>query len=402
MASGKKKSKRRKWLLWGAGAAVAALVLFSAMRPKQEPPQIMTEKATRGDVQATVLATGEVKPVKTVTVGSQASGQIKELKVKVGDEVKKGDLLIAIDPETQQNRLKNAQAAIDGLAAESRSLGAGVEQARRELKRQSDMLKEGATSEAQLEDAKLRLKTVRAQWEQNAAQIKKATLDLSDAKVALGYTNVTAPIDGVILSVPVEEGRTVNASLNAPTLLTMADLSKMTVMAEISEADVGKVKPGMPAYFTLLGDEARRFDAAVDSIDPAPTTVSDGTQTASGPASNQAVYYYGRLTADNKERRLRANMTANITIVVGEAKNVVRIPALALKKQGAGDKNQVEVVTDPVAKTTKTVDVVTGLNTGIDVEIKSGLKAGDEVVVGRSDGKNTGGQIPGMGGGRSR
>ena len=95
-------------------------------------------------------------------------------------------------------------------------------------------------------------------------------------------------------------------------------------------------------------------------------------------------------------------MTANVTIVVGEAKNVVRIPALALKKQGAGDKNQVEVVTDPVAKTTKTVDVVTGLNTGIDVEIKSGLKAGDEVVVGRSDGKNTGGQIPGMGGGRSR
>lgn len=326
----------------------------------------ITAPVTRTDLEQTVLATGTVKAFKQVEVGAQVSGQIQTLKVQLGQTVRKGDLLAIIDARTQKNTLQTAQAQLT-------SNQANLEKAQLDFTRQQTMFAAGASSKENLDAAKATLAAARA-------SVNQSKISVDNAKLTLGYTQVLAPIDGVVVSLAVEEGQTVNANQSTPTLLTIAQLDKVTIRAEISEGDVTKVKIGMPAYFTILGDTEQRYETTLRAIDPGPTTLTDNASTASSSAS--AIYYYGMLDVPNDDGKLRIAMTTQVSIIANAAQNALTIPSTALGKKNNEGKYLVKVL----GKDNKTEErwVEVGLNNNINAEVKSGLSEGEQVVVSQS------------------
>jgi macrolide-specific efflux system membrane fusion protein len=238
------------------------------------------------------------------------------------------------------------------------------------------------------------VKTTRAQIAQLDAQIIKAEVAVETARVNLGYTRITAPINGTVLAVVTQEGQTVNAVQSAPTIVVLGEVETMTIRTEISEADVVRVKPGQKVYFTILGNPGHRSEASLDSIEPAPESIkvdSSFTSTATTPSStssssstSSAIYYNGIFSVPNPDAYLRTNMTAEVHIVVGEARKALTIPAAALREPGPDDTFKVEVLDPSGAVTTRTVKV--GLNNKIMAEIRDGLMPGERVVIGTTPG----------------
>ena len=337
--------------------------------PSKPEANYITGPVKRTDLEQTVLATGMIKPYKQVDVGAQVTGEIKSLNVQLGQTVHKGDLLAVIDPRTQKNTLQTAQAQLN-------SNQANLEKAQLDFKRQQTMLKEGATSKENYDNAKAALAAAKASVEQSRVSV-------DSAKLSLGYTQVIAPIDGVVVSLPVEEGQTINANQSSPTILTLAQLDKITIRAEISEGDITKVKAGMPAYFNILGEADKRYDTTLRSIDPGPTTLSDSSSSSTASSSSSsAVYYYGLLDMPNEDGKLRISMTAQVSIIVNSAQQVLSIPSTALGE--SNDKGQYKVLV--VGKDNQTSEkwVEVGLNNNVNAEIKSGLNEGEQVVVSQS------------------
>ena len=334
--------------------------------PSKSNDTYITAPVTRTNLEQTVLATGTVKAFKQVEVGAQVSGQIQTLKVQLGQTVRKGDLLAIIDARTQKNTLQTAQAQLT-------SNQANLEKAQLDFTRQQTMFAAGASSKENLDAAKATLAAARA-------SVNQSKISVDNAKLTLGYTQVLAPIDGVVVSLAVEEGQTVNANQSTPTLLTIAQLDKVTIRAEISEGDVTKVKVGMPAYFTILGDTEQRYETTLRAIDPGPTTLTDNNSTASSSAS--AIYYYGMLDVPNDDGKLRIAMTTQVSIIANAAKNALTIPSTALGKKNNEGKYLVKVL----GKDNKTEErwVEVGLNNNINAEVKSGLSEGEQVVVSQS------------------
>lgn len=235
-------------------ALVVAGLIKLFFFPSKSQNNYITSPVTRGDLEQTVLATGMIKPYKQVAVGAQVTGEIKSLKVQLGQTVQQGDLIATIDPRTQANTLQTAQAQLN-------SNQAALVKAQLDFDRQKMMLAEGATSKENYDAAKATLASTKASVDQSKVSV-------STAKLNLGYTQVVAPITGVVVSLPVEEGQTINASQSSPTIATIAQLDKVTIRAEISEGDVTKVKAGLPAYFNILGEPDKRYDTTLRSIDP--------------------------------------------------------------------------------------------------------------------------------------
>lgn len=187
-------------------------------------------------------------------------------------------------------------------------------------------------------------------------------------------------MDGTVVSITQKEGTTVNANQSAPTIVTLADLSQVRINAQISEADIINVKAGLPARFNIIGDPDTQYDATLSGIEPAPEEISSSSNTSA------AVYYIGYLDVDNTERKFRIDMTAQVNIIINAANNVLIVPSAAVKNEGG--KHIVQVVGDDGVA--KPIEVTVGLNNRIHAEIKSGLKAGDKVVIGEqtADNKN--------------
>jgi macrolide-specific efflux system membrane fusion protein len=380
-----------------AGLVVAALVIAGVavwgLRAYRTPPAtdtMMTARAAIGDIEQTVLASGTLKPVKLVAVGAQASGRVVSMKVKLGQKVTAGDLIAEIDPVNQQNALRKAEASLQNLRAQRLEKIATLALARATLERQTQTLAQRATSRADFDTAQATVKQTEAQIAALEAQILSGEVAVEDARANLGYTRVTAPIDGTVLSIVTQEGQTVNATQTAPTMVVLGQIDTMTVKVEISEADVVRVKPGQPVYFTILGDPDRRYHATLESIDPAPESIkSDSSFTTSTSAasssssssstSSSAIYYYGVFNVPNPEGRLRTYMTAQVRIVLGDAKGVLTIPSAALRRSGRG--YTVDVVDDAGNVSTREVEV--GLDNKSVAEIRAGLKAGERVVTSR-------------------
>jgi len=355
-------------------------------------PSVISVAATTGDIEETVLASGTLKPVRLVAVGAQASGRVLSLKVKLGQKVSKGDLVAEIDSMTQQNALRTAEANLANIQAQLAERQASLTLAEQTLARQQRTLAQRATSAADFENAEATVKTTRAQIAALEAQIKASEVAVATAQVNLGYTRVTAPIDGTILAIVTQEGQTVNASQTAPTIVVLGQIDVMTVYADISEADVVRVKPGQPVYFTVLGNAQRRFDATLETIDPAPDTIRSDTlvSTSSSASSSSsstssstsaAIYYSGRFNVPNDDGYLRTYMTAQVHIVLGQAKGAVLVPSSAIRR-GPRGKRLVSVVGADGSVADREVQV--GIDNRIMAEIKSGLAAGERVVTGQA------------------
>jgi macrolide-specific efflux system membrane fusion protein len=339
-----------------------------------------------------VLATGVLGAFKQVSIGAQVSGEIKKLNVVLGQKVKKGDVLAVIDADKQANALQSAKADLYSSEASLNSKKATLQKAKLDFARQATMIKSGATSKQEYDNAKVSLELAKTDIEVADALIEKARINVKTSEVSLGYTQVIAPIDGVVVSVAVEEGQTVNANQTTPTLMVLANLEKMTIQAEISEGDIVKIKEGMKSTFTVMGDPNKTYNATIRSIDPGPTTLTDNPNQTSSTLSGTPIYYYAMLDVPNNDGKLRISMTTSIIIEVQNIKNTLSIPALALGSEAKNGGYKVKVLTkdgDKEIVTNKIVKI--GLNNGVDAQVIGGLKEGELVVVSELSDTNTNG-----------
>jgi membrane fusion protein, macrolide-specific efflux system len=368
----------KKWIKWVVLAALLIVAggywAWRSMPAEQKAPT--TVAVTRGDIERTVLATGVIQASSLVSVGAEVSGPIKALNVTLGDNVKAGDVIAQIDSLNQENAVKSAEAALASVNAQKSQQEATLAQAKVAMDRADKLRLQNLISDVDYQTAQLAVTTAEAQQQVLAAQIQQAELTVDSAKLNLSRTTVTSPIDGTVVSVEVEVGQTVNASNSSPTIVKIANLDNMVVKAEISEADVPKVEAGQQVYFTILGDPDTRINATLSGIEPAPESISNETTTSS---SNIAVYYNGLFSVPNPDHKLRISMTAQVTIVLDEAKGVLTLPASALGRKARDGGYELEVW-DAASKTTSPRKVEIGLNNNVTAEVTSGLSEGDRVV----------------------
>jgi macrolide-specific efflux system membrane fusion protein len=349
---------------------------------KATEPEYVTAKVKRGDIENAVLATGKLDAFERVDVGAQVTGEVTSLKVKMADAVVKGQLLAEIDSLQQRNNLRNAEAALNVIRANKKAKQAQLAQANAQFIRQKRMLSQQASSREELENADMALKMTRAERVAIESQLVQAQIEVDKKKLDLSYTKVLAPKKGIVIAIVAQQGQTLNASQNAPTVVKLAQLDVMTIKVQISEADITRVRQGQKAYFSTFAEPGKRYDAQLRVIELAPESImkqeSSGQASPVSAAANGSVYYNALLDVPNPENRLRIAMTAQVTLPLQEAKNVLLIPARAVTR--VNDKlQQVEVLNKNGQKERR--DVQTGITNSVDIEITQGLKIGEVVVL---------------------
>lgn len=337
------------WIASGVLAMLAlAAALWWGLGDAQEPPQYRTASLERGPLEAAVSAAGTVKPVVQVTVGSQVSGQIAEILADFNTEVKKGQLIARIDPQSFQYQVRQAQADLDAARAQVLQQQAGVaaqqaavakarldaDNARRDLERKQGLLEQNFISPAEFDTARNvagtlaeQLKAVQAQLEVARAQaasaqaaVKQREAALAQAQVNLDRTEIRSPVDGVVIKRSVDVGQTVAASLQAPELFSIArNLSDMQVEVLVDEADIGRVRPGQRASFGVDAFPGRSYEGTVDTVRKASTT------------NNNVVTYTVVVAFANRGAELLPGMTANVRMVTDARDEVLKLPNAALR-----------------------------------------------------------------------
>jgi HlyD family secretion protein len=403
-AQGGRRWLRRLLVLAVLAGLVGGLVVWRRATRPAPPPRFTTQKIERRDIVEQVESTGTVKPLTEVQVGAQVSGRIVDVKVDFNSKVKKGDLLAEIDPSLFGAQVSQSGAQLKAAKASLERAKAQLATSKVTLGRQKSLLKENLTSQAQVDQAQGAYDVAAADVASSQAQISQLRAQLSSARTTLAYTRIFSPIDGVVINRAVDPGQTVAASFAAPVLFVIAqDLSRMQVLADIDEADVGKLKEGMKA------------DVVVDAF-PGETFKGRVTQVRYSPNTVQGVVTYSAVVdVDNPEIKLRPGMTATVSIRTREAHHViaVRNAALRFKPLPEEDKDGKEKSVKP--KTTikpgqgrlylpaggppgqekyreKVVDL--GITDGIWTELdKSKMKVGDLVITDQRENKKKGFRI---------
>ena len=351
---------------------------------KEEGVEFITKKAKKGSFSKKVDATGEIFATELIDVGAQVSGQIKKLYVKLGDQVKKGDMIASIDNSTQQNSIDNKEAQLAIYKAQLESAKVALNIAKTQFDRENALFAKNATSKQEFESAKNTYSANSAKIKELEAQIKQTNIELSTAKINLGYTKITAPRDGTVVSVQVEEGQTVNANQTTPTIVNIADLSHVKMKMQIAEGDITKIKVGTPVEYSILSEPTKKFQTTVSSIDPGLTTLSDGSygsssssksSYSSSSSSSSAVYYYAQSIVDNKDGILRIGMTTQNELLIANVEDAIIVPSIGIKK----DENGTFVYVLKDGKPVKTA-VKTGIKDNLDTQIISGINEGDEII----------------------
>ncbi len=398
--NGKKKTKRR--LLYGGISVAVILVIAVAVMAatrggtKIDPSKIGTVE--KGDLAKSVVATGKIQPVTQVDVKSKASGIIKKLYVDAGDKVKIGQMLAELDREEIQARVNQARAGLEGAEANQRAAEADFERAKVDaeapdvplLKRAYDrakgMAKDGVVSVSQLDDAqkayemavnkqnvaKAQLTISKAKVSQATAQVAQDRANLKQLEEQLGYTTITSPMDGLLLSRPVEIGDAVSSILqvgsNATLVMTVGDTKQVYVKGKVDESDIGKVYLGQPARIKVESFKDKTFQGKVTKISPM------------GVEKDNVTTFEVRVSIDNATGELKAAMTANAEVILDEHKGVLMVPEGALIYDK--DKKASVEVPDPNGKDGKRkVNVEVGISNGAKTELLKGLKENDKVVL---------------------
>ncbi|EMI5491990.1 macrolide transporter subunit MacA [Providencia stuartii] len=362
-----KTHSRKKWL-------VSILVIFLALGAAlfffggEKKEVYQTVAVTRGDLDKQVQATGKLDAVRKVDVGAQVSGQLQTLYVKEGDKVKRGDLLAVIDPQKAQNDVTEAQETIHELESNLALSKSELRLAEVTYQRQLSLSKLQAVSKQELDQAQTDVEVKKARVATYQAQIKRNQATLDTAKTNLKYTQITAPMDGIVTFIKTLQGQTVIAAQEAPTILTLADMNTMLVKAEVSEADVIYLEPGQAASFTVLGAPDKRFTGVLKDILPTPEKIND------------AIFYYASFEVPNPQHLLKLQMTAQIKIDLESHKNVLLLPLSALGDEVSPQVYEVEVLNGE--KVEKRQVKINSRN-DVQVEVVEGLKEGEQVVTGR-------------------
>ena len=363
---------------------LGTLAYFFLVSNQTDQARYLTEAVTRGNIEKTVVASGSISSVNEVDVGAQVSGKITKLYVALGQDVKKGELIADIDSTTQLNNLNTKKAALASYQAQLKAKETALSVAQSAYSRYAELYAKKAASLDDFNNAKNNFDAAQAETNALKESIKQAEIEVSTAETNLGYTKITSPIDGTIISTPIAEGQTVNSVQTAPTIVKVADLSKMRVKPEISEGDITKVKAGQAVRFTILSDPNTHYESVISSVDPATTTKSDNSSSSSSSSSSSnvssstsAVYYYANLIVDNPDRTLRIGMTTENNIKIADAQNVLLVPNMAIqKKDGKTFVNLLNANNQPELR-----EVEVGVQNDFQAEIKRGLTEGDRVIV---------------------
>ncbi|MEJ9333642.1 efflux RND transporter periplasmic adaptor subunit [Gallibacterium anatis] len=355
---------------------LAAIYYFNLQ--SQPKTTYLTETAKYSDIQQTVVATGTVRSSNRVEVGARVSGKVEKILVKLGQKVKKGELIAELDSITQENTLNSAQAQLAAYKAQLVAAQTAYRVANSNFQRIAKLYKRKASSLDDYENAQNNLDSAKANVEQIQAQIKQSEIEVNTAATNLNYTKITSPIDGTVISIPVSVGQTVNANQTTPTIIQVADLDTMLIKPEISEGDITKIKPGMKVQFTTLAEPDEIYQAEIASVDPAMTTLTDNEYSESVSDTN-AIYYYANVLVPNPEHKLQIGMTTQNTIITAQKQHVLVVPTLAIQKRNG--QNSVQILDgDKVVE--KVVQI--GLHDDINTEILSGLNEGDNVILSQS------------------
>jgi HlyD family secretion protein len=390
-------SKKKKTLIF-TGGGILVIVLFLLLllgRGKESQAKYTTTKIERGDISVIVTATGTLDALTTVQVGSQVSGTISQLYADFNSIVKKGQVIAQLDPTFLKAQVAQAEADLEKANAQ-------LNQAKRELDRAKTLSEKNLISQADLDVALTNYEAASA-----SQKSSQATLDRSITN--LQYATITSPIDGVVISRNVDVGQTVAASLQAPTLFTIAnDLTKMQVETSIDEADIGKIQVGQKVDFTVDAYPDKHFTGSVSQVRLNPTTVQN------------VVTYTVIIDVDNPELLLKPGMTANVTVLIDQRENVLKVRSAALKfmpslsgqhktqRQTTGSSSSANAspnrdtgrdfkkwASSPKLWTLgkdgrpKPILVKTGLSDGTVTEVISdSLKEGEEVIVSQTDGSS--------------
>lgn len=357
-------------------AVFGAYVAYQSFYADSDSSQVhyITEPVKRGTIDKSVLASGSVRAIQRTEVGAQVSGKIQKLNAELGQAVKKGQLIAEIDSEPQQNALNSAQAEWLAYQTQLNAKQVALSVAESSYQRLAKLYTQKSSSLNELDNARNTLALAKANLEESKAKIQLAEIAVNTAKTNLSYTKIIAPIDGVIVSVPVSEGQTVNANQSSPTIVQVADLSQVLIKFEIAEGDIAQVKVDQAVSFNTLAEPNRRYRTEIQSLDPALTKLTDNNYVEQS-ASNEAVYYYANTQVANPDQSLRIGMTVQGKITIFEKHNVLLVPNSAIKKR------QGKSVVD-VLENGKSVErnVEIGISDGQSSEVLSGLNEGEQVI----------------------
>lgn len=373
-----------RWLFVLISLALLALLFWWTLW--RTDSVIETEPIRRGNLELSVSALGTLQPHRYVDIGAQVSGQIKHIAVNVGDAVTKGDLLVEIDPAIQLAAVNADRARLDSLRAQLAEQEAERELAGQKTARQQRLHRQEATSIETLQEAQAQLRVAQARVTNLKAQIVGAQSTLEGNEALLGYTRIYAPMDGTVITLDAREGQTLNATYQTPTLLRLADLTRMTVWTEVSEADVGRIRPGMPVYFTTLGllDEdgsARRWESHLRQVLPAPPTAQGAAPQNAGDSAAPAgkvVLYTALFDVDNQDGALMPQMSAQVFFVAATATNVLLVPLTAVESANKGsDRYIAHVLTEDEVQPR---EIRIGIRDRLMGEVLRGLDDGEIIV----------------------
>lgn len=381
------KKPNKKVLSIGLGIFVALCGILLFALKKNDTDTLVTQNISRANIEQSIEAVGEVYAKKQVDVGAQISGQIVKLYVEIGDTVKMGDIVAQIEKDKQENEFEITKAQLQSAKANLQSKEVALEIADNQYKREQKLYDNKATSLENLESLKNNFYTLQANVAELNSQIVQLEIQLKNAEKDLSYTTITAPIDGVVVNVAVDEGQTVRAGDTAPTIVRIANLDEMEIRMEIAEADVNNIKVGTPVKFSILNNPNTKFEAVISSIDPANTTTSDATSISSSSSSGtstSAIYYYAKVFVKNKDNFLRIGMSVENSIVIASATNAIVVPTYAIKNDKGG--YYVELLKD---KQLVKNYVKIGIKDSINTQILEGVNENDILVLSNTGAKKS-------------
>ena len=375
MEAAPRRARRAKWWILPLVAAIGGGAYWYQQHAVSEatgPGPESVARIEQGTVEEVVTAQGKLEPREYVDVGAQVSGQLKHIHVEIGDVVKKGQLLAEIDPRVYEARVQANEARLRTLRAQLAEQQAQIRLAERIYARNKRLIAEQAVSQEALEDSETNWRVAQARAASLRAQIEEAESTLDGDRTNLTFTKIFAPLDGTVVLQSAQEGQTLNAVQQAPVIVQLANLDRMTVRAQVAEADVMRITPGQAAYFTTLGALEDRWQGEVRQVLPSPEVI------------HEVVLYNALLDVDKRDRRLMTGMSVQVFFVLGRAEDMPLVPLAALGERvpdaditgGQAHRVQVKTATGSAARI-----VHVGIRNRRVGAVLDGLKVGDDVLL---------------------
>lgn len=347
---------------------------FAGSEQKSQTGRFRPVSAVQGTIEEVITAQGKLESKEYVDVGTQVSGQLKQIHVEIGDTVEKDQLLAEIDRRVYQAQVEANEARLKSLKAQLNEQQAQLTLAEQNLKRNQNLIAANAISQQVVQESEAEAAVAEARVGATQAQIKEVESNLAGNRTNLEFTRIHAPMAGTVTTRSAREGQTLNANQTAPIILQIANLDMMTVRAQVAEADVMRLKEGMPAYFTTLGDAERRWEGTVRQVLPSPEVIND------------VVLYHVLIDVRNEDRRLMTGMSTQVFFLLGKAENVPVIPAEALSERVPEEDNEkgkayrVRVLTESGPEERL---IHAGLQTRTQAQVTAGLEGGERILIKR-------------------